>query len=65
MQQLSESMTRVREDVSSVKRASERAEKMRMMDSPAAIQRLSDRVDKIQNDVALIVEMLQANKNRN
>ena len=65
MQQLSESMERMREDVSSVKRASERAEKLRMMDSPVAIQRLSDRVDKMQNDVALIVEMLQANNNRN
>ena len=65
MQQLSESMDRMREDVSSVKRASERAEKLRMTDSPAAIQRLSNRVDKIQNDVALIVEMLQANNNRN
>ena len=65
MQQLSESMDRMREDVSSVKRASERAEKLRMTDSPVAIQRLSDRVDKMQNDVALIVEMLQANNNRN
>ena len=49
----------MQEDVSSIQKQSERTEKC-----SSAVQRLSDRMDRVQDDVALIVELLQEKKRR-